>query len=899
MIMKKILISICLIFWTVFSYSQLTPVPRGNANQIDAYRGINTGLVGTMLTPNDTTNSPATPYYGALTVLPSDAGKDTIPIWMSNGVKWIRFSGGNATTINDTIYTRAPIAVDRVTLPGHQIIYLLHLDGIVSPGYVVWTGFGLDFNVTPAEFYINYRQFFSPFGLVTLATAPVSDSRVDLFFVDTTAQASALTGMASATPVTPQTNPSSQLPLTTVTVNAGDTVPSGIALETIYNQHIAPPTEWIPTISGSIATDFDNTANPYIGTKAIFVSTYANGSQIIFTKGSGTDTVKPGQIIRGFVSFNIPFTSQFQFQWFNGATAVSNSIAVNSGYGINPNNVNNYQIFAIPLNAWNFTPASNGIFNKLVITMGGADTSGAGGFYMDYLQLQTGLLNPTNADYLDSVYMRNDSLFQYKHGIEYFRGKTTGGGAGGALANFYLKDSSLSSDRNVDGATHDLSISNVDVFQLGANTSFGINAPSITLAGTTNSFQGSTWDWNDGGSNHYLQLSSTALTINQAWSLPFVDGTANQVLTTNGSGIASWQDASGAVTADNGLNISSGSNVQWGGTLIQTVEITENLHPIVIHGGNFSIDNYFVIDSASQNYRMGDLLGTGNGTYMHVDDANSAITFNGFSEPFLTSGWRQKLALPQYRSGGTGTPGLIPFVVTDTSKYKPVVIDTLTGEISQSHWYGSGGAGGGNTIYTADDSTTGDRIVYIKDDHSLTFADLNLGEMLSMYPEEGASYLRARNNTNDGNTGLFSLTVLDVSTTAQIIADFNDNTKKSTITVFADVSGSSTVFTADTHTFNGIVNIIGSFSLPYIAVTSTYTITSLDYTVNCPSGTFTVTLPTAVGISGRIYVVKNSGIGLITLDGDGSETIDGSATQPISAGNSLTVQSTNAGWIIL
>lgn len=392
--MKKILISIWFIFWAVFLYGQtLTPIPRGNANQIDAFRGINTGLVGTMLTPNDTTNSPATPYYGALTVLPSDAGKDTIPIWMSNGFKWIRFSGSNAFSINDTIYTRAPIAVDRTTLPGKQILYLLHLDGIVSPGYVVWTGFGLNFNVTPADYYLNYREFFSPFALVTLATAPVSNSRIDLFIVDTTANASALTGMAAPSPVAPQTNPSSQLPLTTVTINAGDTVPSGINLETIYNNHVAPPTEWLPTTNGSIAADFDNTANFYIPPKAAFISVYGDGSNITFTKGSGVDTVQTGEIIRGFIYFNVPFVNQLQFQWFNGSTAVSNSIAINSGYGINPNNTTQYQIFAIPLNAWNFTQPGQGIFNKLVITMAGADSSGAGGFYLDYLQLQTGLLN--------------------------------------------------------------------------------------------------------------------------------------------------------------------------------------------------------------------------------------------------------------------------------------------------------------------------------------------------------------------------------------------------------------------------------------------------------------------------------------------------------------------------
>ena len=85
----------------------------------------------------------------------------------------------------------------------------------------------------------------------------------------------------------------------------------------------------------------------------------------------------------------------------------------------------------------------------------------------------------------------------------------------------------------------------------------------------------------------------------------------------------------------------------------------------------------------------------------------------------------------------------------------------------------------------------------------------------------------------------------------------------------------------------------------YRAVTATTTFLASDHTINCTSGTFTVNLPTAVGRTGQIFVIKNSGAGTITLDGSGAETIDGAATQTISAGTAMTVQSTNAGWIII
>jgi hypothetical protein len=96
----------------------------------------------------------------------------------------------------------------------------------------------------------------------------------------------------------------------------------------------------------------------------------------------------------------------------------------------------------------------------------------------------------------------------------------------------------------------------------------------------------------------------------------------------------------------------------------------------------------------------------------------------------------------------------------------------------------------------------------------------------------------------------------------------------------------------------------GSIELPYVAKTGTYTIGANDHTVDCTANTFTVTLPTAVGITGRIYNIKNSGAGVITVDGAGTETIDGALTVTVPAGSTgnkpnLQIQSTGANWIIL
>ena len=66
-----------------------------------------------------------------------------------------------------------------------------------------------------------------------------------------------------------------------------------------------------------------------------------------------------------------------------------------------------------------------------------------------------------------------------------------------------------------------------------------------------------------------------------------------------------------------------------------------------------------------------------------------------------------------------------------------------------------------------------------------------------------------------------------------------------------------------------------------VEVSATYTATANDDVIIC-DGTFPVTLPALSGITGKIYTIKNVGTGVITVDGDGAETIDGFTTQVIS-----------------
>jgi hypothetical protein len=85
----------------------------------------------------------------------------------------------------------------------------------------------------------------------------------------------------------------------------------------------------------------------------------------------------------------------------------------------------------------------------------------------------------------------------------------------------------------------------------------------------------------------------------------------------------------------------------------------------------------------------------------------------------------------------------------------------------------------------------------------------------------------------------------------------------------------------------------------YKAINSTYTLQATDNLLDCTSGTFTLTLSTAVTKQGQVFIIKNSGAGVITVATTLSQTIDGAATLVLNQYDSYTVVSNGANWIII
>ncbi len=86
--------------------------------------------------------------------------------------------------------------------------------------------------------------------------------------------------------------------------------------------------------------------------------------------------------------------------------------------------------------------------------------------------------------------------------------------------------------------------------------------------------------------------------------------------------------------------------------------------------------------------------------------------------------------------------------------------------------------------------------------------------------------------------------------------------------------------------------------------TAAYSVTTSDRTIlaDATAGSFAITLPSAIGVTGFIVTIKkiDSTIGVVTIQTALSQTIDGNATQTLNSQyGSITVQSNGSNWFIL
>ena len=106
------------------------------------------------------------------------------------------------------------------------------------------------------------------------------------------------------------------------------------------------------------------------------------------------------------------------------------------------------------------------------------------------------------------------------------------------------------------------------------------------------------------------------------------------------------------------------------------------------------------------------------------------------------------------------------------------------------------------------------------------------------------------------------------------------------------------VFT--TATTGSIIATVGSPQPQELTTASgNYTVLVTDRIIKCTGAASFITLPTAVGNTGREFIINNTSTGDITVNTTSSQTISNQLTQSLPATSSMTVYSDGANWWII
>lgn len=155
-------------------------------------------------------------------------------------------------------------------------------------------------------------------------------------------------------------------------------------------------------------------------------------------------------------------------------------------------------------------------------------------------------------------------------------------------------------------------------------------------------------------------------------------------------------------------------------------------------------------------------------------------------------------------------------------------------------------------------------------------------------------------------TDSIRLNVPSASTSARGVVTTAAQTFGGVKTFQDSVTATAAIKVGSTGNANSTMQVAGSLSMAIRTISANTTIDATDNTVlvNTTSGALTITLPSASGISGRIYTIKKIGSGGIdkelTVTPAGSSTIDGGSSYIIYNDYTyVTLQTDGTNWYII
>ena len=268
----------------------------------------------------------------------------------------------------------------------------------IISGKAIWIPDTLSFYITEVIYFLNGNLYITDPTTITLSDADPDDPRIDVIAVTSDETVYVEEGEPSPDPLKPTLpNGTEYLELTFVNIAAGATVPTGASSETIYNEFLGAPDEWIVTEDNNTYIKTNDTESPQNGTKDIKIEGTFSSATMTFD-ASSPKSIGSSDSINFYILLKseFDFSQKINFTFLNGANeqVSDNRLITELGFLFNPNLVGEYQLVSIPLSSFNFTSSQ---YQKFEVSFSGFEDYKV---LMDNFSLVSGINNPLPMDFV-------------------------------------------------------------------------------------------------------------------------------------------------------------------------------------------------------------------------------------------------------------------------------------------------------------------------------------------------------------------------------------------------------------------------------------------------------------------------------------------------------------------
>ena len=366
---------------------------------------------------------------------PNNTGVDSVVV---NGTQLCTYTGGVATcyTVNTTINNNQFITnyIDSsITIFNNPTCQPVRLSGSVTiDSLFVGQNTDLVFQINCVTYTANASTF-------PITPSHPTNDRYTIVYVDTLGNVGTIDGSYSPASIPTVADPASQLLLAVYFIPAASVTPYLVSNVEVYTD--ASPSDWDTIPGTTTGINFSYTVNPYGGsTKSVRVPAILNVNPDQYFEFQYGANITASDM--AFLTFQLRLGATFTtgttliFTLYNDNSLVTASpLSVVSGqFGFTRTVVGTYQLVSIPMGSFQFLAGTFGIFNKIRISLGGANASG---FQIDRIRFQAGGNNTNSASGVKTFNSRTDDVLPLK--LDYSQWFVDGGSLDSDTSNYLFK----------------------------------------------------------------------------------------------------------------------------------------------------------------------------------------------------------------------------------------------------------------------------------------------------------------------------------------------------------------------------------------------------------------------------------------------------------------------------